>query len=33
MTEVVGDFDKNGSIDPILFYYIQGETFPAFSRD
>src|SRR4030095_12474717 len=33
MTEVVGDFDKNGSLDPILFYYIQGESYPAFTRD
>lgn len=33
MTEVVSDFDKNGSIDPILFYYIQGVNYPAFSRD
>jgi enediyne biosynthesis protein E4 len=33
MTEVVSDFDKNGSLDPILFYYIQGVNYPAFSRD
>lgn len=33
MTEVVSDFDKNGSLDPILFYYIQGVSYPAFSRD
>ena len=33
MTEVFSDFDKNGSVDPILFYYIQGENYPAFSRD
>ncbi|MEP7374297.1 MAG: VCBS repeat-containing protein [Chitinophagaceae bacterium] len=33
MTEVVSDFDKNGSIDPILFYYIQGVSYPAFIRD
>jgi hypothetical protein len=33
MTEVVGDFDKNGSLDPILFYYIQGVSYPAFTRD
>ncbi|ULQ51420.1 VCBS repeat-containing protein [Flavihumibacter fluvii] len=30
---VYNDFDKNGSIDPILFYYIQGINYPAFSRD
>ena len=33
MTEVVSDFDKNGSLDPILFYYIQGASYPAFTRD
>jgi hypothetical protein len=33
MTEVVSDFDKNGSLDPILFYYIQGVSYPAFTRD
>jgi len=33
MTEVVNDFDKNGSLDPILFYYIQGVSYPAFTRD
>lgn len=28
-----GDFDKNGSIDPILCYYIQGKPYPMPSRD
>ena len=27
------DFDDNGSVDPILCYYIQGKTYPAVSRD
>jgi enediyne biosynthesis protein E4 len=27
------DFDGNGSIDPLLFYYIQGKSYPASSRD
>jgi hypothetical protein len=27
------DFDDNGSIDPVLCYYIQGKTYPAISRD
>jgi hypothetical protein len=27
------DFDGNGSIDPILCYYINGKSFPAISRD
>jgi enediyne biosynthesis protein E4 len=27
------DFDKNGSIDPILTYYVQGESYPFPSRD
>ncbi len=33
ITEVYNDFDKNGSIDPILCYFIQGKSYPAFSRD
>lgn len=28
-----GDFDNNGSIDPILCYYIQGKPYPMPSRD
>ncbi|HEY8937440.1 MAG TPA: VCBS repeat-containing protein, partial [Cyclobacteriaceae bacterium] len=32
-TLVYDDFDKNGSIDPILCYYIQGKSFPYASRD
>jgi len=28
-----GDFDKNGSLDPILCYYVQGISYPLFSRD
>lgn len=27
------DFDKNGSIDPILCYYIQGKSYPFVTRD
>lgn len=27
------DFDQNGSIDPLLFYYVQGESWPFASRD
>lgn len=27
------DFDNNGSIDPILCYYIHGKSYPAASRD
>jgi len=30
---VYKDFDKNGSVDPILNYYIQGESYPFASRD
>ncbi len=27
------DFDDNGSIDPILCYYIQGKSYPSVARD
>ncbi len=27
------DFDKNGSLDPILCYYIQGKSYPFVNRD
>ncbi|HZG24190.1 MAG TPA: VCBS repeat-containing protein, partial [Chitinophagaceae bacterium] len=27
------DFDGNGTIDPVFCYYIQGVSYPAFSRD
>ena len=30
---VYKDFDKNGSVDPILTYHIQGESYPFASRD
>jgi enediyne biosynthesis protein E4 len=30
---VYKDFDKNGSIDPIMTYYIQGKPYPFASRD
>ena len=33
ITLYYGDFDKNGSIDPIMEYYVQGEPFPYVSRD
>jgi hypothetical protein len=28
-----GDFDKNGTIDPYLSYYIEGKSYPAIGRD
>ena len=33
MTIYYKDFDNNGSIDPILCYYINGISYPAASRD
>jgi hypothetical protein len=33
MTIVAGDFDENGSIDPIISYYIQGKSYPIATRD
>lgn len=33
MTIYYKDFDNNGSIDPILCYYIKGVSYPAASRD
>jgi enediyne biosynthesis protein E4 len=27
------DYDKNGSVDPVLCYYIQGKNYPAHPRD
>ena len=27
------DFDKNGSVDPLICYYIQGKSYPMASRD
>jgi hypothetical protein len=33
ITLVYKDFDKNGSIDPILNYYIKGKSYPFPSRD
>jgi len=27
------DFDNNGQLDPILCYYLDGESYPAFSKD
>jgi enediyne biosynthesis protein E4 len=29
----IADFDGNGSIDPIMSYFIQGKSHPAYSRD
>ena len=29
----LADFDGNGTLDPIISYYIQGENYPAYSRD
>ncbi len=28
-----GDFDENGSVDPLLCYYVQGRSWPLASRD
>jgi hypothetical protein len=28
-----GDFDNNGSVDPLICYYIQGKSYPMASRD
>ena len=33
MTLYAADFDSNGTIDPILCYYIQGKSYPMASRD
>ncbi|MFT3933354.1 MAG: VCBS repeat-containing protein [Chitinophagaceae bacterium] len=33
MTMYVADFDDNGTIDPIVCYYIQGKSYPMASRD
>ena len=33
MSLYVADFDGNGSLDPILCYYIQGKSYPMASRD
>lgn len=33
MSLAFADFDKNGRIDPILSYFIQGVNYPAYSRD
>ncbi len=33
MTIYYKDFDNNGSIDPVLCYYINGVSYPAASRD
>ncbi|MDO1444953.1 VCBS repeat-containing protein [Rhodocytophaga aerolata] len=32
-TLLYSDFDNNGTIDPVLSYYIEGKNYPAFSRD
>lgn len=29
----VGDFDQDGTLDPILCYYVQGKSYPMASRD
>ncbi len=33
LTLFTDDFDNNGTLDPILAYAIQGQTYPAYSRD
>ncbi|MCC6288234.1 MAG: VCBS repeat-containing protein [Chitinophagaceae bacterium] len=30
---IYGDFDNNGSVDPLLCYYIRGKSYPMASRD
>jgi len=32
-TIVYNDFDKNGSVDPLICYFIQGKSYPMASRD
>jgi hypothetical protein len=32
-TILYNDFDKNGSVDPLICYYIQGKSYPMASRD
>ncbi|MBC8152630.1 MAG: VCBS repeat-containing protein, partial [Bacteroidetes bacterium] len=33
ITMYTDDFDGNGTVDPIMSYYIQGKNYPAYSRD
>ncbi|ADB39040.1 VCBS repeat-containing protein [Spirosoma linguale] len=33
LSMLTDDFDGNGTIDPIVCYYIQGTNYPAYSRD
>jgi hypothetical protein len=33
MTMYVADFDENGNIDPVIWYYIGGKSYPMASRD
>ncbi|HZI54662.1 MAG TPA: VCBS repeat-containing protein, partial [Chitinophagaceae bacterium] len=33
VTILYDDFDKNGSVDPLICYYIQGKSYPMASRD
>jgi hypothetical protein len=33
LTMLTDDFDNNGTLDPIICYYIQGKNYPAYSRD
>ena len=33
MTLYVNDFDDNGTIDPVICYYIQGKSYPMASKD
>ncbi len=33
LTMLTDDFDGNGTLDPIICYYIQGKNHPAYSRD
>ena len=32
-TMFYNDFDNNGSVDPLICYYIQGKSYPMASRD
>lgn len=33
LTMLTDDFDGNGTLDPVICYYIQGKNYPAYSRD
>jgi hypothetical protein len=33
MRIIAKDFDRNGSVDPVCSYYVQGKSYPAYQRD